>query len=513
MNNNQTPPDKPAGDGQGGPGGEPGGAPGDSSASVSHSGATTLSESTTINQPSYSSTTGGENALLVTGGEITLENPTVAKSGDESSENSDFYGTNAAVLATGGTLTISGGSVTTTAAHANGIFAYGDGNIVVKNTTIKTSSNNSGGIMVTGGGKLSASNLTVETAGNSSAPIRSDRGGGELNVSGGTYTSNGMGSPAIYSTANIAVENTTLISNSSEGVVIEGSNSVRLTGTTLTDTNNTLNGNSETYKNIFIYQSMSGDAEEGTGSFTATNSIITTNQGDTFFVTNTTADIALSGNKFINNDASSAFLRTQAGKWGTSGKNGGHVKLTMTGQVVEGDIILDNISTLNLVMNGQSYYMGAINSANTAQSVTINLDATSQLVLAGDSYVSELVNVDSTNQNIYSNGHKLYVGGQEVVVNDGEAPAVPEVAVQAQTETTTETTEPAQTENQKTDLLPFIIGGAALLVIIAAIVAFVLHNKKKKGPKTPGTPQTPDIIMPNTPNNPLAPQPPAPTSV
>ena len=498
MDNNQTPPDKPAGDN-----GSPGGAPGGSNANISHSGATTLSESATVNQPSYSSTTGGQNALLVTGGEITLESPTVTKSGDESSEDSDFYGTNAAVLATGGTLTINGGTVTTDAAHANGIFAYDDGKIVVKNTTIKTTRNNSGGIMVTGGGSLTAENVTAETSGNSSAPIRSDRGGGTMTVTGGSYTSNGVGSPAIYSTATITVKNAKLVSNASEGVVIEGKNSASLTNVTLVDTNNTLNGNSETYKNIFIYQSMSGDAEEGVGSFYSNGSDITTNQGDTFFVTNTTAEIELTGNKFVNNDENSAFLRVQAGKWGTSGSNGGQVKLALTSQVVEGDLVLDDISTLNLVFSGQSYYMGVINGANTAKSVTVNLDATSQIVLAGDSYVSALTNADSTNQNIYSNGYKLYVAGQEVTVNNGQAPAVPEVASQTQTETTAETTEVAQANSQKTDLLPFIIGGAVLLVIVVAVIAFVLHSKKKKqSPKTPEAPETPDIVMPNTPTTP-----------
>ena len=141
--------------------------------------------------------------------------------------------------------------------------------------------------MVTGGGTLNATNLTVETQGNSSAAIRSDRGGGTMNVTGGTYTTHGQGSPAIYSTADITVNDAQLISTSSEGVVVEGANSVTLNNTILTDTNNTLNGQSETYKNIFLYQSMSGDASEGTAHFTANNSHIITNQGDTFSISPT----------------------------------------------------------------------------------------------------------------------------------------------------------------------------------------------------------------------------------
>ena len=491
MQNNSpsgTPPEKPSGDGgQGGPTA--------TASNVTHTGATTLSETASTDAQTYASVTGGENALLVTAGEVTLNSPTVTKSGDESSEDSDFYGTNAAVLATGGVININGGSVETSGAHANGIFAYGDGKIVVKNTTVKTTSNNSGGIMVTGGGYLEAENVTVTTAGNSSAPIRSDRGGGTMTVTGGSFTSNGIGSPAIYSTADINVSGAALTATSSEGVVIEGSNSVHLENVTLTDTNNSLNGNSETYKNIFIYQSMSGDASEGTGTFSANNSTITTNQGDTFFVTNTTANISLENNRIVNNDASSAFLRAQSGKWGTAGANGGIVKLSLTKQVAEGDIVLDSVSSLSLVLSDQSFYMGIINGANTAQSIDVTLDATSQLILAGDSYINTLTNADSTNMNIYSNGYKLYVAGSEVEINGSEAPEVPEAS-----ESTTgikDWKEAIDSGDDSrtlcldeggcgTNYAPFIVGGIALLVIIGAIVAFVIHNKKKKGGPTQG---------------------------
>ena len=118
--------------------------------------------------------------------------------------------------------------------------------------------------MTTGGGIMNATNLTINTAGTSSAAIRSDRGGGTVTVNKGTYTTTGKGSPATYSTADITVKNATLISKASEGAIIEGKNSISLDNVKLTDTNNTLNGQSTTYKNIFIYQSMSGDADTGT---------------------------------------------------------------------------------------------------------------------------------------------------------------------------------------------------------------------------------------------------------
>ena len=400
-----VPPDKPDGSGE---------MSGDSSSNVSHTGATEISTDTTNSGSSYTSTTSSQNALLVTGGTSTLTNLSVTKSGDSDGDNSDFYGTNAAVLVKEGTLNIKGGTITTNGSHANGVFAYSNGTINISDTTIKTTSNNSGAIMVTGGGTLTANNVTAVTDGNSSAPIRSDRGGGTLTVNGGSYTSNGTGSPVIYSTANITVNKANLKSTASEGVVVEGKNSVTLNSVNLEATNTKLNGNSETYKSIFIYQSMSGDADVGTSSFTAKDSKIVNNKGDVIFVTNTNTVINLENNEITNNDNTGAFLRVSAAKWGTSGANGGTVTLNAKNQKISGDIIVDNISTLDLSLKNGSSYTGKINSEKTAKKISISLDSTSTLTLTGDSYVSSLEDADSTYSNINFNGYKLYVNGTAI---------------------------------------------------------------------------------------------------
>ena len=396
--------------GEGGPG-----KPGENSQSSSaeYSGVTTLTEDSEYNGDTFESTNGSENAILAKNGTSTLTNVTVNKTGDSSDENSDFYGTNAAILvADSATLNIKGGKVTTNGSHANAVFSYGNGTINIEDTTIETSKNNSGGIMVTGGGTLNAKNLTVTTEGNSSAAIRSDRGGGTENVEGGTYTTNGVGSPVIYSTADVTVENATLTATKSEGAVVEGKNSITLKNVKLTDTNNSLNGQSETYKNIFLYQSMSGDADEGTASFTAEGSTIITNKGDTIYVTNTTAKIKLTNNKIINNDGD--FLRIEAAAWGKSGSNGGDVTLDLENQEVEGNIIVDNISTLDMNLTSNSSYKGTINGKNQAKSIKLNLSKDSKLKLTGDCYITSLEDEDSSYSNIDFNGYKLYVNGTAI---------------------------------------------------------------------------------------------------
>ena len=261
---------------------------------------------------------------------------------------------------------------------------------------------------------MNAYNLDIETSGTSSAAIRTDRGGGTVTVDGGTYKTTGQGSPTIYSTANITVSNAMLTSEASEGIVIEGKNSVTINNSTLIDTNNKLNGQSTTYKNIFLYQSMSGDAANGNSIFNATNSKITTNNGDTFYITNTSSTINLTNNEIVNNDSTGNFLRAQADSWGTNGSNGGDVTVNMTNQKALGNIVIDKISTLVLNMNENSYFEGTINGDNSAKSIKLNLDSTSKIKLTEDSYVTEFTNSDLTNSNIDFNGYKLYVNGTSI---------------------------------------------------------------------------------------------------
>ena len=396
-----------------------------SNSSIAYSGVKEITEDTEISDETFEPTNKDENAILVTGDvNATLSNVTVNKTGDsEGGDSSNFYGNNSAILAkSGASLTLENIEVTTNANGANGVFCYGgsattnnsasDGTkINISNSKITTTGNNAGGIMTTGGGTMYATNLTINTAGTSSAAIRTDRGGGTVNVDGGTYTTTGQGSPAIYSTADITVKNSKLISKASEGVVIEGKNSVIIENCELTDDNTKLNGQSTTYKNIFLYQSMSGDAADGTAEFTAKNSTITTNKGDTLYVTNTTASIKLENNTIVNNDNTGNFLRVQKDSWGNSGSNGGNVTLTLIRQKTTGNIVIDSISVLSMNMEEESYFEGTINETNEAKKIDLVLDSSSKIKLTGDSYVTSLTDSDTTYSNIDFNGYKLYVNG------------------------------------------------------------------------------------------------------
>lgn len=234
------------GGGQGGPGGAPGG---QSQGVDSYDTANTYDSDTEVSDTSLESTGTDENAALVSSGaNVTFNNIDITRNSSDSTggDNSSFYGVGAALLATDGNAYVKGGTVTTDAAGGAGLFAYGDGTVYAADTTIKTTQDTSGGIHAAGGGKLYAWDLNVETDGESAAAIRSDRGGGTMVVDGGTYTSNGVGSPAVYCTADIAVKDATLTANGSEAVCIEGLNSLHLFNCDLTGNMSDLSQNDST---------------------------------------------------------------------------------------------------------------------------------------------------------------------------------------------------------------------------------------------------------------------------
>ncbi|MBQ8159982.1 MAG: hypothetical protein IJ083_04445 [Clostridia bacterium] len=421
-----TPPgEPPEGMGGGFGGGTP---PGGGTSSFEYAASTEITSASVLSGETFASGTADESALIVnTEDAVTIENPTVTKTGDSNGgDNCNFYGLNAALLVMGGsTTTITGGTITTDASGANGVFSYGgngasngaggDGTtVIISDTTITTTGNGSGGIMTTGGGVTLASNLTVTTSGGSSAPIRTDRGGGSVVVDGGTYTSNGLGSPAIYSTADITVKNATLVSNLSEGVCIEGMNSITLENCDMTANNTKCNGNATFFDTIMIYQSMSGDADSGTSAFTMTGGSLTSLSGHMFHVTNTHAVITLSGVNLVN-EGSDVLLSVCDDGWSGASNN---AELVADTQALAGTILVGDNSTLTLTLKNGSTFEGTVSGeivnakgdtvSTDVGTVSVVLDETSTWTLTGDTCITSF---DGSMDSVVTNGYTLYVNG------------------------------------------------------------------------------------------------------
>lgn len=402
-----------------GMGGAPSGTFGGSSEVTQGDSANTISADGTYTDTTYTSTGDDENALRIDGADVTLDGITVDKSSGATSntENGDFYGVNAALLATNGAnVTITNAKVTSSAQNGNGVFSYGSGTTVnISNSTITTTADNSGGIQTTGGGTTNASDLIVTTSGNSSAAIRSDRGGGTVNVDGGSYVSNGYNSPAVYSTADITVKNATLTANNSEALVIEGKNSIVLENCDVTGNMSDTKGSSseENVHNVMIYQSMSGDADVGTSTFSMTGGTLTARNGDMIYVTNTHCVLTLSGVTIQNEDADGVLLRVVGNSashgWGTAGSNGAQVEFTADGQTLTGDIVVDTISTLTMTLKNGSTFTGTISIIDNAQNGTavsdnavVTIESGCTWTLTGDCVITSLTNNGTINFNGYT---------------------------------------------------------------------------------------------------------------
>ena len=418
-------------DGQGQPGGDEQGAPGQGGPGGQSQGVDSYTaineyiEDTTVSNETIESTGTDENAALISSGaNVTLDNDTITRTSADSQggDNSSFYGVGAAVLATDGTAYVKDGSVTTDAAGGAGLFAYGDGTVYASGTTVKTTQDTSGGVHVAGGGTLYGWDLDVETNGESSAAIRSDRGGGTMVIDGGNYVSNGVGSPAIYSTADIAVSNASLTANGSEAVCIEGLNSIHLYDCDLTGNMSDLDQNDNTWT-VILYQSMSGDSEVGNSTFQMDGGSLTSENGGVFYTTNTESTITLNNVDINYNDDNEFFLQctgnTNQRGWGQAGANGADCHFTGISQDMQGNVIWDSISDLDFYLTDGSSLTGAVVDDESYAGeggegyCNVYVSADSTWTVTGDSTVSSLENEGTI---VDGNGKTVTIQGTDGTV-------------------------------------------------------------------------------------------------
>ena len=369
-------------------------------------GAVVMEDGEALTGGTYEATGDSESAVDISGtSEASLTGSVIIKSSGKASSADDasFRGINSAVRAWGSSvLTLRDCTVKADAENATGVFSYDGATVYIYDSVIDVTGGGAGGVQVAGGGTLIGEDLTVTSE--SKAAIRSDRGGGTIILDGGSYTSKGSnGCPAIYSTADITVSNAECVSVKSRAVIIEGKNSVTLDGCTLS-------GNDQSTKegsvraNVLIYQSASGDASEGTGTFIMNGGSMTCLSGAMFYVTNTSAEILLSGTELTLSE-DGTLLTVSEGRWGREGRNGGEALFSVSDQDLEGDIYVDSISSLEMKLS-EVNYTGCVTGEG---SVSVELGSGSTWKLTGDSYITSLTGDTS---GIDLNGHALYVGGE-----------------------------------------------------------------------------------------------------
>ena len=378
-----------------------------------------VSKDTDVSEKTTESTSSDQSAVYITSS-INLTNAKIHKnSGDASKiEDSEFYGVNAALLVQDGTLTMSGGEIITKAQGANAVVATNDGKVTITGTTItSTGTRSARGLHSTYGGNIEASKVTISSEGGSCATLATDRGEGTVKCTECKLTTKGTGSPLIYSTGSITVENTQGTASGAQSVVVEGKNSATIKDNSNLNCTATPNRKDIDQCGVMLYQSMSGDAESGTSSFTCESSTIEILQSSDyyttaplFFITNTKSAIQLKNCNFIL--GSNIFMSIKGtSELGKSGSNGGEVTLTITNENIKGNFVIDNISTLTLnIVN--STIEGAINTDNTAKSVIITIDKDSEITLTGNSFCTKITNALSDGSNLKNGSYSWTISDQ-----------------------------------------------------------------------------------------------------
>ncbi len=435
----EAPGGAPGGQGAGQPGGGMGGANTMTfDYTGSYSGAVTADgESVTAQSQSYDATDADVNAALAqNGGSLTLTGATLSKSGDDTNgDNCNFYGLNSILLSVGedSTATIQDSTLSATSEGSNGIFATDNATVLAKNVTINTTSGNSRGLDATYGGTILAGDVTISTQGDHCAGVATDRGGGNISVDGGTISTAESGSPILYSTGDVEVQDVTGTATGSQIAGMEGLNTILINNSTLESTITSKTASDPVANGVIIYQSTSGDAESTTGdtaTFQAVDSTLKSSieSGSMFYLTNTSANVVLSNTK-LDFDSSKASLVYAAGNdsnsWGTAGSNGATVKFTGINQELAGDVVADTISSIDLYLTEGTIWTGSArieeNSAgSTSESpITVNVDGSSCWVVNGDATVSNL-NVADGGKVVDTDGKTVTIvaGGQTVVQGD-----------------------------------------------------------------------------------------------
>ena len=404
---------------------------------ITTEGVVDVSDSQELSNKTLSATSSDESAIVVNdGGSLNATGLTISKSGDSSNtENSEFYGLNAAVLVQKGSeATIKDTTIETNATGANAIFSTGENAITnVSNTKITTTGDSSRGLDATYGGTINANKVTITTSGQHCAAVATDRGEGTVTVKNSTLNTNGKGSPCVYSTGTISVSNSKGTATDSSCAVIEGKNSITLNNTKLTSYGVGRVDDGIDNCGVMIYQSMSGDASEGTGTFSATDSTLTISKkskvyktSPMFFITNTDAVINLENTKLNYGSNQLVTVSGNDGEWGSQGSNGGNLTFNATNQTLNGNISVDNISTASFVLKS-STLTSTINSENNAKEVNLSLDSSSKWIVTGDSYVTTLTLENNDLSLIEDNGHTIYydasanswLNGQTITLSNG----------------------------------------------------------------------------------------------
>jgi len=369
-----------------------------SSANLPASNFTVDSGTRTEESRAFTSDRDGVSAILVAGsGDLTLATPRIATTGNATPDDDRTGAHNSAMLAcAGGRISVTGGSITTSGRHAAGVFASDRGStIALSNLRIDTTGSGSRGGAAGSGGALALHNVDIRTTGAHSPALAIERDGGSIAATGGTFGTEGTDAPALHAQGAIALAGASLKSADSAAAVIEGSGSIELKDCTLAG---------QKICGALIFRDANTETRGRHGAFTMEGGTFSALDGPLFLVTNTRSTIRLTG---VTLEAPSGILVDAiADRRGRKDRNGGHVALFATRQILIGDMRCDGSSSVSATLRQNSMLVGALDH------VALALDASSTWEVRGDSALTGLTIAPGTVSKgtiscIVGNGHTI----------------------------------------------------------------------------------------------------------
>ena len=288
-------------------------------------------------------------------------------------------GVNSALLADAGSrVRVERCDVTSHAPQADGITASGEGTrITITQGTVSTNRLASVGISSIHGAEIVVDETHVNTFDHQS-PSFYTLDGGKLDVTAAMGENGGQGSPLFFSSGLMTAVKCRMSSAKwTVGSVEDGM---------LDLTKNQLKAGG--VAGFLLYSTT--DNSDVHSVLNLTKNSISVGEGPIFMVTNNNdANITVQGNSF--SCKSSDLIQVKSEEWGVKGSNGGHATLTVNKQSLSGDVFVDSISSLNIVLNKGAKLNSKVNKVeNRCAKVHVQVNAGSTWTVRGESHITSI---------------------------------------------------------------------------------------------------------------------------
>lgn len=299
-------------------------------------------------------------------------------SGAVSDQDRRETGRNSALLADGGSqVLLEFCDVKSHSAQADGITASGKGTkVTLQEGVVNTSRAASAAVCAIHEAEVTVNKTNVSTESNQS-PSFYALDGGIMNVTEAMGENSGQASPLFHSSGTMHGTKCRMssakwtIGNVEDGLLFLNKNELKAGGIC----------------GFLLYGTKTNDVQSN---LTLVGNKITVSEGPVFLVTNNNnAQITVQGNNI--NCKSDDLIQVRADDWGVKGSNGGNAMLWVNKQSLQGDILVDSISSLHVNLNKKAKLNGQINKIeNRCAQVRVKVAAGASWTSKGESYLTSI---------------------------------------------------------------------------------------------------------------------------